>query len=110
LADSVRRVSLVAERNTPVRLSLAAGQLTLSAGTGDSASATETVDALLDGDDMQIAFNPGYLLDGISAVESDTVRIAVTAPHRPAVLTAKPAGDGREPGYQYVLMPIRSAG
>jgi DNA polymerase-3 subunit beta len=108
-ADSVRRVSLVAERNTPVRLSLAAGQVTLSAGTGDNASATETVDAVLDGEDMQIAFNPGYLLDGISAVESDTVRIAVIAPHRPAVLTGKLAGGGGEPAYRYVLMPVRSA-
>jgi DNA polymerase-3 subunit beta len=109
LADAVRRVALVAEPNTPVRLSLTAGQVTLTAGTGDSATATETVEACFDGDDLQIAFNPGYLLDGIGAVESGTVRIVVTAPDCPALLTGKLAGDGGEPAYRYVLMPVRSA-
>jgi DNA polymerase-3 subunit beta len=106
LAESVKRVALVAERNTPVRLSFSAGQLLLEAGTGDEAQAVETLEASYEGDDIQIAFNPTYLLDGLSAIDSDTVRISFTAPSKPAVITGKPDGD-TAPDYRYLLMPIR---
>lgn len=106
-ADAVKRVALVAERNTPVRLTFSASQVLLEAGAGDEAQASEAIQASFDGQDMQIAFNPQYLLDGISAVDSDTVRISFTTPTRPAVLTGK--GEA-QPDYRYVLMPIRSAG
>jgi DNA polymerase-3 subunit beta len=106
LAESVKRVALVAERNTPVRLSFSAGQLLLEAGTGDEAQAAETLEASYEGDDIQIAFNPAYLLDGLSAIDSDTVRISFTAPSKPAVITGKPDGD-TAPVYRYLLMPIR---
>ena len=56
---------------------------------------------------MQIAFNPQYLLDGIGAIDSDTVRISFTTPTRPAVITGK--GEA-QPDYRYVLMPIRQRG
>jgi DNA polymerase-3 subunit beta len=108
-ADAVRRVALVAERNMPVTLTLTAGQLTLHAGIGDATSATEIIEADFDGEDTRIAFNPDYLLDGIRATESDTVRLATAAPHRPALLTGKPGSDADEPGYRYVLMPVRPA-
>jgi DNA polymerase-3 subunit beta len=109
LAESVRRVALVAERNTPVRLSFTGGQLLLEAGTGDEAQATETLEASYEGDDIQIAFNPTYLLDGLTAIDSDTVRISFTAPAKPAVITGKPDGD-QAPDYRYLLMPIRLGG
>ena len=106
-ADAVKRVALVAERNTPVRLTFTSGQVLLEAGTGDEAQASESIEASYDGDDMQIAFNPQYLLDGIGAIDSDTVRVSFTTPTRPAVITGK--GEA-QPDYRYVLMPIRSAG
>jgi DNA polymerase-3 subunit beta len=107
LADAVKRVALVAERNTPVRLSFSSGEVLLEAGTGDEAQASEAIEASYDGEDLQIAFNPQYLLDGIGAVDSDVARISFTSPTRPAVIT----GKGEEnPDYRYVLMPIRSAG
>ena len=109
LAESVKRVALVAERNTPVRLSFSAGQLLLEAGTGDEAQAAETVEASYEGEDIQIAFNPQYLLDGLTAMDSDTVRISFTAPAKPAVITGKPEAD-RAPDYRYLLMPIRLSG
>jgi DNA polymerase III subunit beta len=109
LAESVKRVALVAERNTPVRLSFTEGQLLLEAGTGDEAQAAETIEASYEGDDIQIAFNPTYLLDGLSAADSDTVRISFTAPSKPAVITGKPAAD-QPPDYRYLLMPIRLGG
>ena len=113
-SESVRRVSLVAERNTPVRLSFSAGQVVLEAGTGEEAQAVEALEASFEGDDIQIAFNPQYLLDGLGAIDSDTARMAFTSSGKPAVMTGKPAdpGDGGtpEPDYRYLLMPIRLAG
>jgi DNA polymerase III subunit beta len=106
LAESVRRVALVAERNTPVRLAFSSGQLVLEAGTGDEAQAEEVIEADFAGDDLSIAFNPQYLLDGLSAVDSDTVRISFTEPGKPALLTGKPGPDGSQE-FRYLLMPIR---
>ena len=106
-ADAVKRVALVAERNTPVRLTFASSEVLLEAGTGDEAQASEAISASFDGEEMQIAFNPQYLLDGINAVDSDTVRISFTTATRPAVITGK--GEA-QPDYRYVIMPIRSAG
>ena len=109
LSESVRRVALVAERNTPVRLSFSAGQLMLEAGTGDEAQAEEIIEAEFAGDDLSIAFNPQYLLDGLSAIDSDTVRISFTEGGKPALLTGKPGPDGN-PEFRYLLMPIRLGG
>ena len=106
LAEAVRRVALVAERNTAVHLAFSTGQLTLEAGSGDEAQAQEILEASYDGDDMSIAFNPQYLLDGLSALDSDTVRMAFTEPGKPALITGKPGPDS-QPDYRYLLMPIR---
>ncbi len=108
-AEAVKRVALVAERNTAVRLSFSAGQLLLEAGTGDEAQATEVIDASFEGDDIQIAFNPAYLLDGLTALDSDVTRVSFTEPGKPALITGKPAPD-EQPDYRYLLMPIRLGG
>jgi DNA polymerase-3 subunit beta len=106
-SDAVKRVALVAERNTPVRLTFNPGEVLLEAGTGDEAQATEAIEASFEGEQLQIAFNPQYLLDGIGAIDSDVARISFTTATRPAVITGK--GEAH-PDYRYVLMPIRSAG
>jgi DNA polymerase-3 subunit beta len=111
LVESVRRVALVAERNTPIRLSFAAGEVTLEAGSGDEAQASESLDAALQGDDISIAFNPGYLLDGLGALGTEQAELRFTAPTRPAVLAGKDDADataGDE--YRYLLMPVRLSG
>ena len=105
-AEAVKRVALVAERNTAVRLSFSPGQLVLEAGTGDEAQAVEVIEASFEGDDIQIAFNPQYLLDGLTALDSDVARIAFTESGKPALITGKPAPD-EQPDYRYLLMPIR---
>ena len=105
-AEAVKRVALVAERNTAVRLSFSPGQLVLEAGTGDEANAVEVIEASFEGDDIQIAFNPQYLLDGLTALDSDVARIAFTESGKPALITGKPAPD-EQPDYRYLLMPIR---
>jgi DNA polymerase III subunit beta len=109
LSESVKRVALVAERNTPVRLSFSSGQLMLEAGTGDEAQAEEFIEADFSGDDLSIAFNPQYLLDGLTAIDSDTVRISFTESGKPALLTGKPDPDGNNE-FRYLLMPIRLGG
>jgi DNA polymerase III subunit beta len=109
LAEAVKRVALVAERNTAVRLAFTPGQLVLEAGTGEEAQAIEVLEAAYDSDELSIAFNPQYLLDGLAAIDSDTVRMSFTEPGKPALITGKPAPDG-QPDYRYLLMPIRLAG
>lgn len=105
-SEAVKRVALVAERNTPVRLSFSTGQVTLEAGAGDEAQAVEVLDAGYDGDDFQIAFNPQYLLDGLAAIDSDSARMSFTGPGKAVLITGKPV-DGGQPDYRYLLMPIR---
>jgi DNA polymerase-3 subunit beta len=108
--EAVKRVSLVAERNTPVRLSFSQGEVVLEAGTGDEAQAVEALEATLEGEDINIAFNPGFLLDGLSAIGSDIARLSFTTPTKPAVLTGKPPEEGANPNYRYLIMPVRLSG
>jgi len=111
LVETVRRVALVAERNTPVRLAFRAGEVTLEAGTGDEAQALETLDAGLSGDDITIAFNPAYLLDGLGAINAPVAHLAFTAPTRPAILSGRTDAEDSAPGdYRYLLMPVRLSG
>ncbi len=107
LAEAVRRVALVAEPRTPVRLAFSPGQLVLEAGAPEEAQAVEILEAAFGGEDLQIAFNPQYLLDGIGAVGSDTARISFTEPGKAAVITGR---SDRKPDYRYVLMPVRPPG
>jgi len=109
LIEAVKRVALVAERNTAVRLAFTPGQLVLEAGTGEEAQAVEVLEASYEGDDLAIAFNPQYLLDGLTAIDSDTARMSFTEPGKPALITGKPAPEG-QPDYRYLLMPIRPGG
>ncbi len=109
--EAVRRVSLVAERNTPVRLSFAAGELVLEAGSGDEASASEALEARLDGPDIAIAFNPTYLLDGLGALDTSHARLAFTTSTKPAVITGSTGEGGAESSeYRHLLMPVRLSG
>ncbi|PYC87537.1 DNA polymerase III subunit beta [Streptomyces tateyamensis] len=109
--EALKRVSLVAERNTPVRLNFEQGVLTLEAGSGDDAQATERIDADLEGDDISIAFNPGYLEEGLKAVDAAFAQLSFTTPTKPALLSGKPALDAEaDEAYQYLIMPVRLSG
>jgi DNA polymerase-3 subunit beta len=127
-SEAVKRVALVAERNTALRLSFTPGQAVLEAGTGDEAQAVEALDASYEfhgGDDddgeqpgakadasgfrpdgLEVAFNPQYLLDGLAAIDSDTARLAFTKPGKAVLITGKPGPDGGT-DFRYLLMPIR---
>ncbi|MBO0652352.1 MULTISPECIES: DNA polymerase III subunit beta [Streptomyces] len=109
--EAVKRVALVAERNTPVRLSFEQGVLILEAGSSDDAQAVERVDAQLDGDDISIAFNPGFLLEGLSAIDSPVAQLSFTTSTKPALLSGKPAVDAEaDEAYKYLIMPVRLSG
>ena len=106
--DSVRRVALVADKTVPLRLAFNPGALTLEAGGGDDAQATEELEIAFDGEALSIAFNPTFLLDGLAAVNSAYVEIAFTGGSKPAVLSGKSSADGESDfSYRYLLMPMR---
>ncbi|WP_406865373.1 DNA polymerase III subunit beta [Streptomyces sp. HUAS MG47] len=109
--EAVKRVALVAERNTPVRLSFEQGVLILEAGSSDDAQAVERLDAQLEGDDISIAFNPTFLLDGLSAIDSPVAQLSFTTSTKPALLSGKPALDAEaDDAYKYLIMPVRLSG
>ena len=110
LVEAVKRVALVAERNSPVRLRFTEGQVVIEAGSGDDAQASEAVEAVLTGPEIEIAFNPAFLLDGLGAVGTAYSRLSFTQSSRPAVLSGQDKIDGdADTSYRYVLMPVRFA-
>lgn len=110
LAESIKRVSLVAERGTQVRLEFADGTLRLSAGGDDEGSAEEELQVQYEGDPVTIAFNPGYLVDGLGALHADRAELTFTTPNRPALLKPADEEGNAVPGYLYLLMPVRLPG
>jgi DNA polymerase-3 subunit beta len=104
LLEVVRRVAVMAQRNAPLRLRFAEGELTVSAQTQDVGEARETMPAAFAGDALDIGFNPEFLRDGIESAEGDEVRLKLISPLRPAVL------QGAADDFSYLIMPIRLAG
>lgn len=108
LLEAVKRMSLVAERKTSVRLAFTEGQLVLEAGQGDNAQASEAIEASLHGDDISTAFNPQFLIDGLQVLDTDFVRFGFTHSTKPAVITGqRKVDEGEVTQFRYLLMPIR---
>lgn len=107
LLEALKRARLVLPQATsPVTLRFDDGELTIDAGSGDSAQATERLPINFTGEPLQIAFNPSYLADGLNAIDSSTARISMTTASKPAVITA-PGDPGTVAEYRYLLMPMR---
>jgi DNA polymerase-3 subunit beta len=106
LIESVRRVSLVAERNTAVQLAFSDGVLTLDAGSGDEAQASESIEASIDGEDITTGFNPQFLLDGLTVIDQQVIELAFTQASKPVVLSGSTEGEA-ETAFRYLLMPRR---
>jgi DNA polymerase-3 subunit beta len=102
--EVVRRVSLMAQRNSPIRLRFADGELAVSAITQDVGEARESLPVPYTADPLEIGFNAEFLRDGLESVESDTITFKLISPLRPAVL------EGEGDDYVYLIMPIRLAG
>ncbi len=110
LQEVVRRVSLVAERATPVRLRFSEDGLVVEAGGTEDARASEAMDCTFTGDPLTIAFNHQYLLDGLAALDGPVAVLSFTDPKKPAIIA--PAGEDGEisSGYWYLIMPVRIGG
>jgi DNA polymerase-3 subunit beta len=118
LADAIKRVSLVTDRGHHLRLQVSDGALTLTAGGDDEGRAEEDLAVEADGAELLIAFNPGYLIDGLGVLRTSKVRLAFTTPSRPALLLqldsqdgkGEAAGDTVDEAYRYLVMPARLPG
>jgi DNA polymerase-3 subunit beta len=102
LRDVVRRISLLAQKNAPLRLAFAPGELTVSAQTPDIGEAREALPVSFQGERLEIGFNPDFLRDGLDAIEAGDVLVKLISPLRPGLLEA---ADGS--GFLYLIMPIR---
>jgi DNA polymerase III subunit beta len=99
--DVVKRVSVMAQRNTPLRLRFAEGELVVTAQTQDVGEARESMPAGFTGDPLEIGFNADYLRDGFDSVTGDEVQVKLISPLRPAVI------EGESDDFTYLVMPIR---
>jgi DNA polymerase-3 subunit beta len=104
LLDVVRRVSVMAQRNSPLRLRFAEGELTISAQTQDVGEAKESLPIGFSGEALEIGFNADFLRDGVESVEGDTAVLKLISSLRPGLIT----GEGDD--FWYLIMPIRLAG
>lgn len=111
--EAIKRVALVTERTTPVRLAFRPGEVRVRAASGDAARANESLPALLDGEEVDIAFSPQYLLDGLSGIDTEFARLQCTGPTKAALLSAVPddadpsEDPGTDTGFRYLAMPVR---
>ena len=111
LINAVKRVALVAERNTPIRMNFNNGEIHMRAGSGDDAQANEILEVEVEGDPIEIAFNPGYLLDGLNAIDAPKARFSFTLATKPAVITGVTnENTDMQADYRYLLMPVRLTG
>jgi DNA polymerase III subunit beta len=102
LTEVVRRISLLAQKNAPLRLAFTAGELTVSAQTPDVGEAVESLPVAFAGEALEIGFNPEFLRAGLEAIEQGDVLLKLISPLRPGLIEA--ADESR---FQYLIMPIR---
>jgi DNA polymerase-3 subunit beta len=102
LLDVVKRMSLLAQKNAPLRLKFEDGTLEVSAETPDTGDASEAVPAPFKGETLEIGFNPEFLQDGLDSAESDELILKLISPHRPGLIQS-----GDDGGFQYLVMPVR---
>lgn len=109
--EAVKRVSLVAERTSPIKLAFTQGEVTLEAGAGDEAQASEAMEAVLEGEDIAVSYNPSYLLDGLGALETQYAQLSFTVRTRPTVLMGRLALDApAQTDFRYLMLPLKAPG
>ncbi|WP_283139491.1 DNA polymerase III subunit beta [Rhizohabitans arisaemae] len=101
LIDAVKRIAIVAERNSPITLSFTGGEVVVRGGSADASRGVEVLKCGLEGDDITLAFQPQWFLDGLAGVQSELVRLECTTPTRPVLIT------GETLDYRYLVMPLR---
>ena len=108
--DAVRRVALVTDKTIPLKLTFTGNTVTLEAGGGDEAQANEVFEINKTGEDLAIAFNPNYLLDGLHAINAPYAQISFNTAGKAAILMGKPdANSAAYENFRYLLMPTKFA-
>ena len=109
LTEAVKRVALVAERSSAVKMIFNGQELVLEAGTGDDAIGLDAIECVVTGEPIErIAFNPGYLLEGLAAINQPITNMAITNANKAAVLTGASSFEAdAADDYLYLLMPVR---
>lgn len=102
LLEVVRRMSLLAQKNAPLRLRFGDGELEISAQTPDLGDASEKLPVPFKGEPFEIGFNPEFLRDGLESAESDELILKLISPLRPGLIQS-----GDDGGFLYLIMPIR---
>jgi DNA polymerase III subunit beta len=102
LTEVVRRISLLAQKNTPLRLGFREGELTISAQTPDVGEASESIPVPFHGEPFEIGFNPEFLRDGLESIESPELVLKLISPLRPGLIESPDGAD-----FVYLIMPIR---
>src|ERR671933_444807 len=102
ILDVVRRISLLAQKNAPLRMRFDDGALEVSAQTPDIGEASESLPVPFDGEPLEIGFNPEFLRDGLESAESDDLILKLISPLRPGLIQS-----GDDGGFLYLVMPIR---
>ncbi|HEV7918762.1 MAG TPA: DNA polymerase III subunit beta, partial [Solirubrobacterales bacterium] len=103
LRDAVKRVSLLAQRNTPLKVALKEGELEVSAQTADVGEAREVIPAPdFSGEPLEIGFNPDFLREGLDSVHTERAKFKLISPFRPGLIVAGEADE-----FMYLVMPIR---
>src|SRR4051812_17896765 len=102
MTDVVRRISMLAQKNAPLRLSFQEGEVTVSAQTPDVGEASETLPVPFAGEPFEIGFNPEFLRDGVESVDTGDLVLKLISPLRPGLIES---ADGT--GFLYLIMPIR---
>jgi DNA polymerase III subunit beta len=102
LGEVVRRISLLAQKNAPLRLSFSEGTLTVSAQTPDVGGASEAIPVPFHGESFDIGFNPEFLRDGLESIETEELVLKLISPLRPGLIESPDSGD-----FVYLIMPIR---
>jgi DNA polymerase-3 subunit beta len=108
LMGTLRRVNLFAQRQTPpvpVSLSFSEGAVEVIVRNGEIGEAHERLAATSE-DDFLISFNPGYLLDGVSAIDTQKVVFKLNETLKPGLIVPGKNGE-EEPDFLYLIMPMR---
>lgn len=110
LLDSTKRVSLVLERESPIKYSFTQGDLALEATGGETAQATESISVELTGPDVVVSLKPQFLIDGLAGVKTEFAKIGFTNsdnPNRPSpvLITNHQSKQQTQDSYKYLLQP-----
>src|SRR6185436_19108168 len=103
LLEVVRRISLLAQKNAPLRLAFTEGSLEVSAQTPDVGEASESLPVPFSGEELEIGFNPEFFREGLESAESEELTLKLISPLRPGLIQS---GDEAS-GFRYLVMPIR---